>query len=112
MLDHMQKINHLLVLALIKANKTVGIWLRCLAECTLGLCGKRGEEIAKAPAKTHASSSVTDEVLEEWSVDYFVQLFEMVNKGNSGNYRQMSLISLVDMLLEGITERPDLPAFG
>jgi len=59
-----------------------------------------GEEIAEA--KIFVSSLATGEVPEDWRVANIVPLFKKGSRDNPGNYRPVSLTSVVGKLLEKI----------
>ena len=60
------------------------------------------EEIAGPLAEIFASSIVTGEVPEEWTVANVVPLFKEGCRETPGKYRPVSLMSVVGKLLEGI----------
>eukprot|EP00061_Rhincodon_typus_P012594 g38433.t1 len=60
------------------------------------------EEIAGSLTKIFVSSLATGEVPEDWGVANVVPLFKKGNKDDSGNYRPVTLTSVVGKLLERI----------
>eukprot|EP00061_Rhincodon_typus_P003200 g19519.t1 len=60
------------------------------------------EEIAGALADMFISSLTTDEVPEDWRLANVVPLFKKRCRDNPGNYRPVSLMSVVGKLLEKI----------
>ena len=60
------------------------------------------EEIAKPLAIIFASSVGTREVPGDWRVEGVVPLFKEGSRDSPGNYRPVSLTSVVDKLMEKI----------
>ena len=60
------------------------------------------EEIAEALAKISVSSLATGKVPEDWRVANIVPLFKKDRRDSPGNYRTVSLTSVVGKLLEKI----------
>ena len=68
------------------------------------------QEIAGPLAEISESSKATGELPEDWRVANVVLLFLKGCREKPGNYRPVSLTSVVSKLLEGIL-REDLQAF-
>ena len=60
------------------------------------------EEIAEALAKIFVSCLATGEVPKDWGIANIVPLFKKGRRDNLGNYRPVSLTSVVGKLLEKI----------
>ena len=61
--------------------------------------------ITGAVARILVSSLATGEVPEDWSLGSDVPLFKKGNRENPGNYRRVTLTSVVGKLLEPLKHR-------
>ena len=75
-----------------KSPASEGIYLIILREAR--------EEIAGTLTEVFVSSLATGEVPEDWRIANVVHLFKKGSKNNPGNYRPVSLTSMVGKLLE------------